>query len=113
MAAEQKARSTYDYILSLTDDPDVIGPIKFLREGEIVHFQRFGEALEYVSDYLAENRVFSMPKADFMKKGSKSEDCKCEKDLSSGRSLSGRENTGALRENRSGCFDGNMKRYNR
>jgi len=44
MAAEQKARSTYEYILTLTDDPDVIEPIKFLREREIVHFQRFGEA---------------------------------------------------------------------
>jgi len=41
---EQKARSTYEYILTLTDDPDVIEPIKFLREREIVHFQRFGEA---------------------------------------------------------------------
>ena len=61
MAAEQKARSTYDYILTLTDDPDVIKPIKFLREREVVHFQRFGEALEYVTNYLAENRVFVMP----------------------------------------------------
>lgn len=61
MAAEQKARSTYDYILSLTDDPDVIAPIKFLREREVVHFQRFGEALDYVTDYLAENKVFAMP----------------------------------------------------
>ncbi len=42
-AAEQKARSTYEYILSLTDDPDVMTPIKFLREREVVHFQRFGE----------------------------------------------------------------------
>lgn len=44
MAAEQKARTTYDNILRLTDDPDVRDPIKFLREREIVHFQRFGEA---------------------------------------------------------------------
>lgn len=48
MAAEQKARTTYDNILRLTDDPDVIAPIKFLREREIVHFQRFGEALQLV-----------------------------------------------------------------
>lgn len=41
---EQKARTTYDNILRLTDDPDVRDPIKFLREREIVHFQRFGEA---------------------------------------------------------------------
>jgi len=46
MAAEQKARTTYDNILRLVDDPDVIAPIRFLREREIVHFQRFGEALK-------------------------------------------------------------------
>ena len=44
LAAEQKARVTYDNILRLADDPDVRDPIKFLREREIVHFQRFGEA---------------------------------------------------------------------
>ena len=44
MAAEQKARTTYDNILRFCDDPDVIDPIKFLREREIVHYQRFGEA---------------------------------------------------------------------
>ena len=44
MGAEQKARMTYDNILRFTDDPDVRDPIKFLREREIVHFQRFGEA---------------------------------------------------------------------
>lgn len=43
MAAEQKARSTYDNIIRLADDPDVRDPIRFLREREIVHFQRFGE----------------------------------------------------------------------
>ncbi len=45
LAAEQKARITYDNILRLVDDPDVIEPIKFLREREIVHFQRFGDTL--------------------------------------------------------------------
>lgn len=60
MAAEQKARSTYEYLLRMTDDPDVIGPLKFLREREIVHFQRFGEALRIVQDYLDEKRVFKM-----------------------------------------------------
>lgn len=49
MAAEQKARTTYDNILKLVDDPDVIEPIKFLRQREIVHFQRFGEAKREVS----------------------------------------------------------------
>lgn len=43
MAAEQKARTTYDNILRLADDPDVRDPIRFLREREIVHYQRFGE----------------------------------------------------------------------
>lgn len=45
LAAEQKARITYDNILRLVDDPDVIEPIKFLREREIVHYQRFGDTL--------------------------------------------------------------------
>lgn len=52
MGAEQKARTTYDNILRLVDDPDVIDPIRFLREREIVHFQRFGEALGMVRDSL-------------------------------------------------------------
>ena len=50
MAAEQKARTTYDNILRLIDDPDVREPIKFLREREIVHFQRFGEGLRLATD---------------------------------------------------------------
>ena len=45
LAAEQKARLTYDNILRLVDDPDIIEPIKFLREREIVHYQRFSEAI--------------------------------------------------------------------
>lgn len=51
-AAEQKARLTYDNLLRLLDDPDVRDPIKFLREREIVHFQRFGEALRDVQENL-------------------------------------------------------------
>ena len=50
MAAEQKARTTYDNILRLADDPDVRDPIKFLRQREIVHFQRFGEVLRLSND---------------------------------------------------------------
>ncbi len=46
MAAEQKARTTYDNILRLVDDPDILDPIRFLREREIVHYQRFGETLQ-------------------------------------------------------------------
>ena len=53
IAPEQKARTTYDNILRLVDDPDVREPIKFLRAREIVHFQRFGEALEKVKERLA------------------------------------------------------------
>ena len=52
MAAEQKARKTYDNLLKLVDDPDVKDPLVFLREREIVHFQRFGEALRIVEDKL-------------------------------------------------------------
>ena len=52
MAAEQKARSTYDNILRLVKDPDVCEPIKFLRAREIVHFQRFGECLRLTQDKL-------------------------------------------------------------
>lgn len=50
LAAEQKARATYDNILRLSDDPDVNDAIKFLREREIVHYQRFGEALRLLED---------------------------------------------------------------
>ena len=49
MAAEQKARTTYENLMRLAKDPEVYGPLVFLRQREIVHFQRFGEALEFVS----------------------------------------------------------------
>ena len=52
LAAEQKARTTYDNILRLVDDPDVRDPIKFLRAREIVHYQRFGDALRVAQDNL-------------------------------------------------------------
>lgn len=52
LAAEQKARTTYDNILRLVDDPDIREPIKFLRAREIVHYQRFGEALRIAQDNL-------------------------------------------------------------
>ena len=58
MAAEQKARSTYENILRVIKDPDVVEPIKFLREREIVHFQRFGEALRIVQDHLDSNNFY-------------------------------------------------------
>ena len=65
MAAEQKARLTYDNLLRLLDDPDVRDPIKFLREREIVHFQRFGEALRDVQENLdAKNYYAHNPSFD-------------------------------------------------
>ena len=60
MAAEQKARTTYDNILRLVDDPDVIEPMRFLREREIVHFQRFGEALRIVQDNLNSKNFYAI-----------------------------------------------------
>lgn len=59
LAAEQKARTTYDNILRLADDPDVKDPIKFLREREIVHFQRFGEALRVVQEHLDSKNYYA------------------------------------------------------
>ena len=67
MAAEQKARTTYDNILRLVDDPDVRDPIVFLREREIVHFQRFGEALRLVTEQL-DSRNFYAINPEFDKK---------------------------------------------
>lgn len=52
MAAEQKARSTYEWLINLSDDPDVTDVLRFLRAREIVHFQRFGEALDLVQDHM-------------------------------------------------------------
>jgi spore coat protein JC len=60
LAAEQKARVTYDNILRLSDDPDVNDVIKFLREREIVHFQRFGESLQQLRERLNQKNVYSM-----------------------------------------------------
>ena len=59
MAAEQKARTTYDNILRLSDDPDVNDVIRFLRQREIVHFQRFGEALEILQDSLDSRNFYA------------------------------------------------------
>ena len=65
MAAEQKARVTYDNILRLAEDPDLLDPIRFLREREVVHYQRFGEALRIVYDHLDDkNFYFTNPAFD-------------------------------------------------
>ena len=60
LGAEQKARVTYDNILRLSDDPDVNDVIKFLREREIVHFQRFGEAMQLLREKLNQKNVYYM-----------------------------------------------------
>ncbi len=65
MAAEQKARTTYDNILRVVKDPDVVDPIRFLRAREVVHFQRFGEALRIVQEHLdSKNYYMCNPSID-------------------------------------------------
>ncbi len=59
MAAEQKARTTYDNILRLVKDPDVCAPIRFLREREVVHYHRFGESLRIVQDNLDSRNFYA------------------------------------------------------
>ncbi len=58
VAAEQKARLTYDNILRLSDDPDVNNVIRFLREREIVHFQRFGEAIALAKERMDQKNIY-------------------------------------------------------
>jgi len=59
IAAEQKARSTYDNILRLIKDPEICDPIRFLRQREVVHFQRFGESLRIVQDHLDSKNFYA------------------------------------------------------
>ena len=59
MAAEQKARSTYDNILRMIKDPEICDPIRFLREREIVHYQRFGESLRRIQDDLDSRNFYA------------------------------------------------------
>lgn len=59
MAAEQKARLTYDNILRLVKDPEVCDPIRYLREREVVHYQRFGESLRLVLDNLNSKNFYA------------------------------------------------------
>lgn len=68
MAAEQKARTTYDNLLRLIDNPDVRDPLKFLRAREIVHFQRFGEGLRIIQDNLNPKNFYAInPEFDLTK----------------------------------------------
>ena len=60
LAAEQKARTTYDNILRLCDDPDVREPIKFLRQRELVHYQRFGDAIRIAQDQLDSKNFYAI-----------------------------------------------------
>lgn len=65
LAAEQKARTTYDNLLRLIDDPDVLDPLRFLRQREIVHYQRFGEALRLATERLdSQNYYMCNPSFD-------------------------------------------------
>lgn len=69
LGAEQKARLSYDNILRFCDDPDVIDPIRFLREREVVHYQRFGEGLRILTDKLDEKNFYAYnPSFDRLKK---------------------------------------------
>lgn len=69
MAAEQKARTTYDNILRLVKDPEVCDPIRFLRQREIVHFQRFGEGLNVVKEHLDSKNFYAFnPEFDIRQK---------------------------------------------
>ncbi|MFW6266599.1 MAG: manganese catalase family protein [Halanaerobiales bacterium] len=56
LAAEQKARATYEYLIDLTNDPAIIDTLSFLREREVVHFQRFGEVMDLLYDHLEDNQ---------------------------------------------------------
>ncbi|MBQ6540531.1 MAG: manganese catalase family protein [Oscillospiraceae bacterium] len=60
MGAEQKARATYDNILRMSDDPDVNNVIRFLRQREVVHFQRFGEALRFTQEKLDQKNIYAI-----------------------------------------------------
>ena len=74
LAAEQKARATYEKLIDLCcDEPDVVDPLRYLRQREIVHFQRFGEALRGVQDKLAEKKFY-------MNCNMQNSDCGCNND---------------------------------
>ena len=74
LAAEQKARATYEKLINLCkDSPDVVDPLRYLREREVVHFQRFGEALRGVQDKLAEKRLYTLGNCNL----NNNDNCEC------------------------------------
>lgn len=74
LAAEQKARATYEKLINLCkDNPDVVDPLRYLREREVVHFQRFGEALRRVQDKLAEKRLYTLGNCNL----NNNDNCEC------------------------------------
>ena len=84
LAAEQKARATYEKLIDLCrDNPDVVDPLRFLREREVVHFQRFGEALRGVQDKLAEKKFYMN---DGTSINMNSKDCDCDNSMNMYRS---------------------------
>ena len=79
LAAEQKARATYEKLIDLcSDEPEVVDVLRYLREREVVHFQRFGEALRGVQDKLAQKKYYMNNLVDNMNQEISTEDCKCE-----------------------------------
>ena len=76
----KKARATYEKLIDLcADDPDVVDPLRFLREREVVHFQRFGEALRNVQDRLAQRRFFTsgVNNTNGMNNNTSNDNCGC------------------------------------
>ncbi|MBR6668127.1 MAG: manganese catalase family protein [Clostridia bacterium] len=81
VAAEQKARTTYENLLLQADDPDVIDVLRYLRQREIVHYQRFAEGIEMVKDQLDAKNFYavniSLPLEDNCSDGCKRKQCAC------------------------------------
>ena len=79
LAAEQKARATYEKLIDLcSDEPEVVDVLRYLREREVVHFQRVGEALRGVQDKLAQKKYYMNNLVDNMNQEISTENCKCE-----------------------------------
>ncbi|MDO4568606.1 MAG: manganese catalase family protein [Clostridia bacterium] len=80
LAAEQKARTTYEHLMNMTEDPALLGPLRFLREREIVHYQRFGECLDIVQSMIPNNneRIRFVARGDVVTSGDACyEGCDC------------------------------------